>query len=361
MTVEKAERETRLKLVTVSPQLPIAEAIPVLDRGGLGVLLLCDKDRKLSGILTDGDIRRAIIHGVSFEKPSITIANRNPVKASTNVLKSEALHLMDHSREFVVNHLPVVDKDGRVIDLLLRRDLISQEHLPLSAVIMAGGYGTRLRPLTEELPKPMLPLDGKPIMEQIIAKLRHAGIERIYVTTFYKAEKITDYFGDGKDFGVELYYVNEVKPLGTAGALGLIPKPSEPLLVINSDIITKVDFRAMLAYHREHFADMTVAVRQYSVQVPYGAVECEGPRILSLSEKPQASFLVNAGIYLLEPSVYQFIFTGEHFNMTDLIRCLLEARRSVVSFPIIEYWIDVGQHTDYERAKNDVQTGKLKL
>jgi NDP-sugar pyrophosphorylase family protein len=177
--------------------------------------------------------------------------------------------------------------------------------------------------------------------------------------THYKSEKIVGYFGDGRAFGVELNYVNEEQPLGTGGALGLMPVPQEPLLVINGDILTQVDFRAMLAYHQEYQADMTVAVRRYEMQVPYGVIECEGPNVRRLQEKPQWGFLVNAGIYLLEPLVYQYIPNGERFNMTDLIQWLLDAGRTVVSFPIHEYWLDIGLHADYAQAQEDIAEGKM--
>jgi dTDP-glucose pyrophosphorylase/CBS domain-containing protein len=354
MTRANLDPETLLRRVIVSPQLSVSEAIPLLDRAGMGALLLCQGDRKLIGILTDGDIRRAIMRGVSFEQPCMEIASREPVVAPANVSPSQALHLMDHNRDFLVNHLPVVDKEGRVVDLLLRRDLITQDQTALSAVIMAGGFGTRLRPLTEGLPKPMLPVGGRPVMEQVIQQLREAGIRRVNVATHYKSQKIVEYFGDGRAFGIELCYTNEDRPLGTAGALGLMPAPQETLLVINGDLLTRVDFRVMLGYHRRHGADLTMAVRRYEMQVPYGVLECEGSRVCRLQEKPQLSFLVNAGIYLLEPVVYEYIPKGQSFDMTDLIQRLLDAERSVVGFPVHEYWLDIGQHADYEQAQADL-------
>jgi NDP-sugar pyrophosphorylase family protein len=256
--------------------------------------------------------------------------------------------------EHSLRQIPVLDKGGKVVDLVMMDDLIPTQDLPLQAVIMAGGLGTRLRPLTEDLPKPMLPLGGKPLMELVIEQLRQVGIRRVNVTTHYKPEKISDHFGDGSAYGVELKYVNEDKPLGTGGALGLIDKPTEPMLVINGDILTHVDLRAMLAYHQEHHAVMTVAVRHYDIKVPYGVIECEGSRVCALKEKPQIQLMVNAGVYLLEPKVYEFIPNGEQFNMTDLIQRLLDSDHVVASFPIIEYWLDIGQFADYEQAQKDM-------
>ena len=224
---------------------------------------------------------------------------------------------------------------------------------------MAGGLGTRLMPLTEDLPKPMLPVGGRPLMEHIIEQLQQAGIRRVHVSTHYKPEKIIEHFGDGQAFGVDLNYVNEDLPLGTGGALGLISPPSETQLVINGDILTQIDFGAMLAFHQDNAASLTMAVRRYELQVPYGVIECDGARVTSLKEKPQVGVLVNAGVYLLEPSVYEFIPRGRSFNMTDLIWWLLDAGRTVISFPIREYWLDVGQHGDYAQAQDDMKNGKV--
>jgi NDP-sugar pyrophosphorylase family protein len=204
------------------------------------------------------------------------------------------------------------------------------------------------------MPKPMLPVAGRPLMERIIDQLRDAGIHRVNVTTHYMPDKIRDHFGDGTAFGVDLQYVNEEKPLGTAGALALMEAPSEPLLVINGDILTQVDFRALIAYHQEHHAQMTVAVRRYEVAVPYGVIECDdGPIVRRVSEKPRLGFLVNAGIYLIEPSACSEVPNGERFEMTDLIEKLIRVGKTVVSFPVREYWLDIGQLEHYQQAQID--------
>jgi dTDP-glucose pyrophosphorylase/CBS domain-containing protein len=354
MAITSGDPETRLKRVIISPQTPIVEAIKVLDDAGIGILLLCGPDRRLTGVITDGDIRRAILHRVPFEKPCLSIAVQNPLVASPGLSRSEALHLMDHGKNFKVNHLPIVNADGQVTDLLIRSDLTIEEPTLVQAVLMAGGYGTRLHPLTTDIPKPMLHVGGRPIMEWIINGLSQAGIRDITVTTHYKAKAITDYFGDGSKFGVHIEYVHEEKPSGTAGALRLIEPWQQPLLVMNCDILTRVNFRAMLSYHLEHKADMTVAVRDYHIQVPYGIVEMDDMRIRELTEKPSLPFLVNAGIYLLQPLVQDYITKGESLDIPVLIERLLNDDRLVAGFPVREYWIDIGEHVDYEQAQDDV-------
>jgi len=202
-------------------------------------------------------------------------------------------------------------------------------------------------------------MGGRPLLERIIEQIRDAGIRRVSITTHFQPEKITSHFEDGRAFGVELGYINEDVPLGTAGALALLPTPTDPLLVVNGDILTTVNFSAMLEFHREHGADLTIGVRRYEVEVPYGVVEGDGPLVTRLSEKPTYRFLVNAGIYVLDPSVHERIPRGRRFDMTDLISLLLSGGGTVVNFPIVEYWLDVGQRADYLRAEEDLRAGKL--
>lgn len=343
------------------PHGAIREALVLIDRGQRGIVLVTDSERRLLGTITDGDVRRAMLENVSLDAPVSQLLARKaerysrPVTALAGTGDSALLQLMhDH----VVHQVPLVDEQGRVVDLVTMDDLIDEPPV-MQAVIMAGGFGKRLRPLTEEVPKPMLPVGDRPLMQRTIEQLRGAGIRRVNVTTHYLPEKITGHFGDGAAFGVELNYVSEETPLGTAGALGLIEAPTEPLLVINGDLLTGVNFRAMLMYHREHRADLTVGVRQFIMQVPYGVVDAEGGNVTAVREKPDVHFLVNAGIYLLEPSVYQFIEPGTHADMPDLIHRLLDAGRVVSSFPIHEYWLDIGKHDDYLRAQEDVKSGQI--
>jgi dTDP-glucose pyrophosphorylase/CBS domain-containing protein len=354
-----------LQSLFISPDHSIRTAMACIDRGCCGIALVVDQESRLLGTITDGDMRRAVLARTDLDSPvSLLLATKistrypKPVTAPLGAKRETLLELL---HENVLRQLPILDDGGKVADLVLIDDLIPNPDLPIQAVIMAGGLGSRLRPLTEDMPKPMLPVGGKPMMELMIEQLRQVGIRRVNITTHYKPEKISDHFGNGSSFGVELNYVNEDRPLGTGGSLGLIDKPTEPMLVINGDILTQIDFRAMLAYHQEHRAVMTVAVRQYDIKIPYGVIECEGSRVCALKEKPKMHFLVNAGVYLLEPKAYEFIPNGEHFNMTDLIQRLLDSDHIVASFPIIEYWLDIGQLADYNQAQKDVQQqGNLK-
>jgi len=353
-----------LSILCVSPDTSIRQALAIIDRNAKGIVLVIDPERRLLGTITDGDVRRTMLAGQSLDTPVSELLDRKasslrlqPVTAPVEADRASLLRLM---QEHDIRQVPLLETDGRVAGLVTLDELLPDQILPLQAVIMAGGFGIRLRPLTEDLPKPMLPVGNRPLLELIIEQLRQAGIQRVNITTHYKAEKITKHFGDGRAFGVELNYVSEDRPLGTAGALGLIERSQEPLLVINGDILTRVDFRAMLTYHQEHGADLTVAVRQYDLQVPYGVVECDGSAVRRLSEKPLLSFFVNAGIYLLQPSVYRYIPDGERFDMTDLIQQLLNESRPVVSFPVLEYWLDIGELADYQQAQKDLETWNTK-
>jgi NDP-sugar pyrophosphorylase family protein len=219
---------------------------------------------------------------------------------------------------------------------------------------MAGGYGSRLLPLTEQRPKPMLPVGDRPLLERTIEQMQRAGISQVAISTLYLADQIASHFGDGRDHGVELRYLIESQPLGTAGALRLLEDTGRPLLVVNGDVLTSVAFDDLLAFHRREGADITVGMRRCELQLPYGVLECEGPRLRGVSEKPVQAFWVNAGIYLVEPRARDRIPEGVRFDMTDLIQALLDDGRPVAGFPIVEYWLDVGQPADYVRAHADL-------
>lgn len=349
----------------VSPHASIREAIARIDRGAEGIALAVDFDKRLLGTVTDGDVRRAILAGVSLDCTVQELLDSrpppphpSPVTAPVGTPDADVLLLMN---QYQLRHIPLLDAGGRLSGIALLKELVRLPSLSVGAVVMAGGFGSRLRPLTDNMPKPMLPVGDKPLLQHIVEQLRDSGITRVNLTTHYMAEVISRHFGDGRDFGVDIRYVEEDRPLGTAGALRLLDNATsdEPMLVINGDILTQVDFRAMVDFHRDHDADLTVAVRPYDVQIPYGVVECSGPNVQHLAEKPKLHFFVNAGMYLLSPSVHAYIPDGERFDMTDLIQRLLDEGRKVVSFPVWEYWLDIGRHADYEQAQADVLSRRV--
>jgi dTDP-glucose pyrophosphorylase len=350
------EHPSILESVVAAPELSIADAISQLDLAGTGGLVLCRADGQVAGLLTDGDIRRAVLRKLSLADPCGSIATLDPVVANAPIAPAEALHVM---LQHDINHLPVVDEAGVLIDFLLRKNLVVDSPGGMSAVVMAGGFGTRLLPLTETVPKPMLPVGERPLLERTIDQLRGAGIREVHLTTHYLPESIVGHFGDGEAFGVRMSYATEDQPMGTAGGLRLIPRPTGPFLVINGDILTRVSYQDMLRFHRKHAATLTVGLRAHEVEVPFGVVECDDVRVVDLTEKPSIRLLVNAGIYLLEPSAWDFIPAGERFDMTDLIRRLMDEGQAVVGFPIIEYWQDVGRHEDYRRAQEDARDGRV--
>ncbi|MGA3025317.1 MAG: nucleotidyltransferase family protein [Bryobacteraceae bacterium] len=342
--------------LSLSPGATIEEAIGCIDRSsGLGLALVVDGDGRLINALTDGDVRRGILAGCgltnaveSLLEIKARLPHPSPVTAPAGTDPAVLLAIM---REHCVRQIPIVDADMRVIDVVILSDLAPEKERLLQALVMAGGRGVRLRPLTDDLPKPMLPVGGKPLMEHIITQLRALGIRKVKVATHYRPAAIVDYFGDGAAFGVDISYLNETAALGTGGALRLMPEPTEPVLVINGDILTGVDFEALYAYHQEHAADMTVAVSRYEIPIPYGVVECSGSRVTGIREKPSVGVFVNAGIYLLQPGVYAYIPAERRFHMTDLIETLVGEGGMVVAFPIREPWLDIGRHADYERAQ----------
>ncbi len=344
----------RVRKCCIAPETTIADAVERLERAETGMLMLRAEDDTLAGVLTDGDIRRALLKGIPFDRPCSTIATARPIVAEDTISEEAALHLMDAGTSFPINHLPIVDASRKIRGLLLRRDLVTLDTHGLAAVILAGGFGTRLQPLTNNTPKPMLPIGDRPLLELTIERLRKSGIRRVNIATHYLAEKITSHFGNGNGFGVEVNYVNEDRPLGTAGALRLMDLGDTPVLVVNGDILTRVDFTDMLACHLESGAMATVGVRPVEFVFPYGVVECDGSTVNSLQEKPHLTFLINAGIYLLNPTAYRYIPEDRRYDMTDLLQRLLTEGHRVVSFPVVESWIDIGRHADYERAQRMV-------
>jgi len=347
--------QTNIDQFCISGTHSIREALALLDKNQLGIVLIVSDDKHLSGTVTDGDIRRAVLASIDLAQPISVLLGRKaaqyvkPITAREGLAPAVYIEILQKNG---ILHLPIVDEEDRIKGLLRLADLIPDIPLPIQAVVMAGGQGRRLHPLTADTPKPMLHVGEKPLMETMLHQLRQSGIKHVNISTHFKPEKIQEHFGTGKDFDLELSYLIEERPLGTAGAIGLLNKTTDTILVINGDVFTDLDFRKMLAYHREHKADMTIAVRQYDVQVPYGVVECKDHRVTQLTEKPMFNFFVNAGIYLIEPAfVVSLGKESKRLEMTDLIQDLLARHKTVVSFPVLEEWIDIGRPEDFLQAQ----------
>ena len=343
----------------VSPDWTFHDVMERISQNGHGLAIVVDDTRKFLDVITDGDVRRLILDGDDLERPVGSVLQRTRLEgrhsAVTAPTGTPTASLLSQMTELGIRHIPILDSNGILVDVAVLAELVKLPEVPLSAVIMAGGFGSRLRPLTDSVPKGMLTVGDRPILERIIEQLRRSGVRRVQVSTHYKKEKISEHFGDGEQFGVSIGYLEEESPLGTAGALGMIDDWEGPLLVMNCDIVTTLDFRVLLDFHQQHDADMTVAVKEFDVEVPYGVVETDGVLISAVTEKPVIHHFVSAGIYLLDSSVREHITAGDRLEMPSLIQRLIGHGCRVVSFPLTEDWLDVGSPEDYERARQEAR------
>jgi dTDP-glucose pyrophosphorylase len=328
----------------------IREAMLSLDRGAGPNALGGDGEGRLTGVVTDGDIRRALLGGATLDAPLATVLTRDPIAVGPSEGRAAVLELMRARR---ISAIPVVDGRGVPVGLHLLHEFLQRAERPNWAVIMAGGQGMRLRPLTDTVPKPMLRVAGRPILERIVLHLAGLGIGRIFLSINYLGDVIEDHFGDGSALGVRIEYLREDRPLGTAGALGLLPEaPTEPLLLLNGDLVTSADLGGLLAFHAAGGYDATVGYRRYLHTIPFGCLERDGDRLLGLDEKPTVEREVNTGMYALEPSIVALVRPGEPTSMPDLIATALGAGRPVGAFEIEDDWVDVGQREQLVRARS---------
>ena len=344
-------------LVT-SLRATLREALEAITKNGRQAVLVAEADGRLAGMVTDGDVRRALLRGVPLDGAVADIMNPTPVTAPPGLGRAAAVELM-LARS--IRHLPLVDTGRRLVDVLFLEEQIAPPPLPTPAVIMAGGEGRRLRPLTEATPKPLIAVGGKPLIEIMIERLRRAGIGDITIAVHHKSDMIRERLGDGSRLGVRIDYAIEPKPLGTMGALTLLrDRLDGPFFVVNADILTKCDFRAMWDFHRDQEnAAMTVGVSIHQVDIPYGEFTLHDGRVTRVEEKPRKEFPVNAGIYLVDPGAIEMIPAGEYFDATDMIRTLVDRGRVVAAHLIREYWLDVGRLHDLEKANRDIAEGLL--
>lgn len=342
-----------LKTVIVPLDAKVVDALRVIDGSGLQAAMVVDSAGILKGIITDGDVRRGLLRGLTLEASVTEVMNTNPVTARLDGSSESALNQVPQSGR---RHLPVLDAAGRLVALETVGTHLHPDPSHSCAVIMAGGLGTRLHPLTQVTPKPLLPVGDTPILERILTHLIEQGIRRFYVSVNYKAHMIESYFGDGHKWNVEITYLHENDRLGTAGALGLLPEtPTQPFLLMNGDIMTSVNLKQMLAFHADQGASATIGAFAHEYQVPYGVLKMDGAHVTGIQEKPIIRKYVSGGVYTLAPHVLKLVKPGMPLDMPELIQRLVNSDYRVSAFPIHEYWIDIGRHDDLHRASLEAQ------
>jgi len=346
------DRADMIERIRVRADGSILDAMQAINAGGVEIAVVVDDEGRLLGLLSDGDIRRAILNGFTLEAPIADVLNRRPLSLPETATRDEILTVMGrHS----IRQIPLVDDKGRVKQIAWITDLIRTDLRPNHAIIMAGGKGKRLYPLTRDIPKPMLEVGGRPILEHIIDQLRQYGIFRITLAVNYLRDVIKDHFGTGDRFGVQIDYLEEDQPLGTAGALSLLPdKPSHPFLLLNGDLMQQVNFASLLSFHVRNDFQATMCSVRYSMELPFGLIEVDGSQLTRLVEKPVHTMNANAGIYVMNPGVLDLLRRNEPCNATDLLQRLLEAGKRVGVFTLYdhEHRHDVGRKNDYEYACN---------
>ncbi|WP_258190599.1 nucleotidyltransferase family protein [Photobacterium damselae] len=336
----------------ISKNETIEAALGKINDSSVGIVFVCDDERSLLGSVSDGDIRRALLDNFNKDIKVIDIMNKEPVISINDLDKRNALSLMN---KHDISVIPIV-KNGKLCSIYTLKDLIKSKKVDNPVFIMAGGFGTRLRPLTDNCPKPLLKVGGKPILEIILKRFIDAGFFEFYISTHYLPEMIHEYFGDGSKWNVSITYVHEDKPLGTGGALGLLPREmtQKPLIMINGDVLTNLDINALLDYHNKENALATMCVREYDYQIPYGVVEKEGNKITAMTEKPKYKFHVNAGIYVVNPKLFNSVDKDTKIDMPSLLESNIKNDENIVMYPLKEYWLDIGQMTEYKQAQKDI-------
>jgi dTDP-glucose pyrophosphorylase len=344
--------EFDIKGSLVTESASIQDAAGAIQDGGKQICLVIDKGNRLVGSVTDGDLRRGLLQGIPVHAAVTEIMNKSPIFVLGNTTSEKLLETIERNG---VQQIPLVDIHGRIESIVHLHDLsapaLFQENV---VVLMAGGLGSRLMPLTDETPKPLLPVGNKPVLEIILESFANQQFHNFYISVNYKSEAIKEYFGNGEKWGVNIQYLEENQRLGTAGALKLIPvKMSDPIIVMNADVLTRINFLDLLDYHATQNSKATMCVREHDYQVPYGVVGIVQDQIIGIEEKPTQRFFVNAGIYVLDGEVIDLVPNDEYFDMTSLFDLVIRDKIKTVAYPIHEYWADIGRIEDLNRANQD--------
>ena len=338
--------------IKINQNASIKEALEVIDKGAIKVAVVLSDDGLLLGMLNDGDIRRALLKGMSLDDSIAGIINKHPVVANINDTKERILELANEKK---LHQIPIIS-NGKLIGIQDIREFLAPKNKPNKVILMVGGLGTRLRPLTNDVPKPMLDVGNKPILHTIVENFAKYGYTDIIMCVNYKSEIIKEYFGNGDKFGVKIEYVLENQRMGTAGALSLLKeRPKDDFFVMNGDLLTNVNFEYLHEYHKDSNALASICIRKYEMQVPYGVVNVRANKVTSIEEKPTQSFFVSAGIYMFSPIVLDFIPKGVFYDMPTLFGELLKQGFAVYPFFIREYWLDIGRMDEYRRANDEYE------
>lgn len=345
---------TNLQAKIVRAEDSLRKVMHAINEAGPQIALVVDEEERLIATVTDGDVRRGILRKLGLDAPVSEVMHRDPTTLPKGASDAASQRLM---RERGLNHIPLVDPEGRLVALALRAGVSDVEPRSTPVLLMAGGLGMRLRPLTESLPKPMIPIGDKPLLERIVTQFRDQGFSRFTISLNYLGHMIRDHFGDGSALGVTISYVEESERMGTGGALSLLEsRPQEPFVVMNGDILTTTSFAAMMDFHAATGSDVSICAREFNMQVPYGVLNTEGTTLVSMQEKPVLTHLVNAGIYALSPMVFEYVTVGEPLDMPDLVARVQAAGHKVSVFPVRDYWMDIGRIEDLDHARTEYAT-----
>lgn len=318
------------------------------------ILFIVDNKRRLKGSLTDGDIRRALIKETDLNNKLDKFYNKSPKFINKRTDLNEIIELRNSDYSII----PILDSDNKVIDILNFR--LMKSFLPIDTVIMAGGRGERLKPLTDKIPKPLLKIGDIPIMEHNVNRIMKFGIKNFWFSIRYLGDKIENYFKDGKSKNINIEYLKEDKPLGTIGSLSNIKNFKNSIVLLsNSDILTNLNYENFYLDFISNDADLSIATVPYDVKIPYAVIKTENNQIISLDEKPTYTYFSNGGIYLMKKSILKYIPKNKFFNATDLIELLMKKNKKVISYPIIDYWLDIGKKSDFQKAQRDISKIKF--
>ena len=334
----------------LKPHSTLNNAIEKLNETEYGIVLITNQNKNLIGTITDGDIRRALIKHIPLNSSIEDIMFKEPQTAYYKTNDKDLLEILSINS---IMQIPLIDDNQKIVGIKTLKNLLLTKKYDNPIFIMAGGFGKRLIPLTEKTPKPMLEIGGKPLLEKTIEQFINSGFHNFYISTFYKSNVIKEYFQNGEKWNVSIKYIEELKPLGTAGSLSLLPykKFKSPIIMINGDLITDLDINNLLSYHNQGNNMITIGAKKYDVQVPYGVIETEDLQVKAIIEKPIHAFFINAGIYVINPQIINTLNAANSIDMPDWINQLIDEKTKINIFPIHEYWLDIGERSQYEKAK----------